>query len=98
MYSGLFCLAHTIYIKFHMQNCIFTASSICNIQIFSSFPLSIYCIFLSPAGLNASKKLQGSMATATFALAIYKSVTKFSLNILNQPAQHMFAWVLVLIS
>lgn len=98
MHSELFCLAHTIYIKIHMQNCIFTASFTHNIKFFSPFFPSICCIFLSLAGLSASKELQGSMATATFALSIYKSVTKLSLNILNQPVQHMFAWVLVLIS
>lgn len=81
-----------------MQNCIFTASFTHNIKFFSPFFPSICCIFLSLAGLSASKELQGSMATATFALSIYKSVTKLSLNILNQPVQHMFAWVLVLIS
>lgn len=98
MHSELFCLAHTISIKIHMQNCIFTASFTHSIQIFSPLLPSICCIFLSLAGLSASKGLQGSMATATFALFIYKSVTKFSLSILNQPVQHMFSWVLVLIS
>ena len=71
MHSELFCIAHTVCIKIHMQNCIFTASFIPNIQIPSPFLPSIRCLFLSPAGLSASKEPRGSMATATFALFIY---------------------------